>query len=168
MTTIAFDGQYVAADKGIWANGHIDKTTKIRVTTLTLEADQPPERMIAVTYGSGAYGRAMLKHYESYDYDAHAYKVAKPDWRGCEGFHADTGCLVLVTKQGVILDVAAEGWIITMEGHGPRGVYAAGGGREMALGALLAGASAQRAVEIAIEFSDYGGHGVTVHSIGEL
>jgi ATP-dependent protease HslVU (ClpYQ) peptidase subunit len=156
MTTIAFDGQYVAADKGIWANGHIDKITKLRVVTIE------GEKMIAACMGDAHFSRALLSWMED-------NTKPKPDWRsGEKDMYGTTTCIHLFTKHGVILDVSAEGGVLTLEGHGPRGVFAAGGGREMALGALLAGASAQRAVEIAIEFSDYGGHGVTVHSIGEL
>lgn len=156
MTTLAFDGQYVAADKGSWSNGHINMVTKLSVVTID------GEKFIAGTQGSGPFSVQLLRHL------CDPSSVPAPDFAGTESVKADDSCVTLVSKYGVIQIVTAAGWYYTLEGVGPRGVFASGGGREVALGALLAGASAQRAVEIAIEHSDYGGHGVTVHSIGEL
>lgn len=156
MTVIAFDGTHVAADKGCWDGGHIHKVTKVRHVVID------GEKMIAVVSGCGTLARQMLRHLEDPE------NVPLPDYRGCHEIHADSTVALLFTKLGVIREVSAAGWMMTMEGHGPRGVFADGGGREMALGALLAGASAERAVDICIENSDYGGHGIDVLSIGDL
>lgn len=104
------------------------------------------------TMGLSGFAREMRKYLEG--------KGKKPDWKDYGHETAAHNCGVFIAEDW-ISEVDCMGNIIEMCGHGTRGVYAAGGGREFALGALLAGASAARAIEIAIDYSDYGGHGVT-------
>lgn len=150
MTTIAWDGEYLAADQGSWVGGHIDK--HIKAHRILVDGS----RTLYACVGQAGFANRMMRHIENPE------QVPLPDWRmhGLENGGQIVG--IMVFPFGVIYEVDAMGIRVKMEGHGTRGVFAAGGGREMALGALLAGASAQRAVEIATEYSDYGGHGVTV------
>lgn len=152
MTTIAWDGEYLAADQGAWKYGHIDKVpTKIHRVIVD------GSNALYAHMGAAGFGRAMMNHIVD------PAKNPMPRWQDYGGdLEGNSGVGVLIFPFGVIYEITAMGDRVHMAGHGTRGVYAAGGGREMALGALLAGASAQRAVEIAVEFSDYGGHGVTV------
>ena len=153
MTTIAWDGTYLAADRGVWKQGHIDAVpTKIHRVTID------GSKALYAHMGVAGHGRAMMHHVAEPD------KYPLPNWRDYEPELSGGGATVgiIVFPYGVIHEVDAMGNRIVMSGHGTRKVFAAGGGREMALGALLAGASAQRACEIAVEYSDYGGHGVTV------
>lgn len=131
-------------------NGHIDR--HIKAHRLVIDGS----RALYACVGASGFANRMMHHIENPD------QVPMPDWRmwGLESGSCTVG--ILVFPFGIIYEVDAMGTKIKMEGHGTRGVFAAGAGREMALGALLVGASAQRAVEIATEYSDYGGHGVTV------
>lgn len=150
MTTIAWDGEYLAADQGAWVGGHIDR--HIKVHKFMVDGSQ----VLYACVGVSGFANRMMHHIQQPD----TYPL--PDWRnwGLPEGSATVG--IMVFPFGVLYEIDAMGTRIKMEGHGTRNVFAAGAGREMALGALLVGASAQRAVEIAIEYSDYGGHGVTV------
>lgn len=149
MTTIAWDGKYLAADQGAWKQGHIDA-----VPTKIYRINIDGRVALFGHMGVASFGRRLLAHLSA--------DMPLPDWRDYGMESGACTCGILIFQNGVIQEVDALGNRIAMLGHGTRGVIAAGGGREMALGALMAGASAERAVEIAIEFSDYGGHGVTV------
>lgn len=152
MTTICWDGEYLAADRGAWKNGHIDCVpTKIHRVMID------GAHALYATMGAAGFSRRMMAHI------CEPTHVPLPDWKDyAPTIEGGSAVGLIIFPFGVLYEVDAVGTRIHMEGHGPRKVFAAGGGREMALGALLAGASAQRAVEISVEFSDYGGHGVTV------
>ncbi len=156
MTTIAWDGKFLAADKGAWVVGHINRVRKVFHYTV----DGEP-----VLYATcGEYSLAMAIRNWLAD-----RRQPKPEWRdwGIDGVHGGSVVGLAVYKLGQVFEVTAMGLLMPVEGHGPSQVFSAGAGREMALGALLAGATAQRAVEISIENSDYGGHGVDVVSFDD-
>lgn len=150
MTTLAWDGEYLAADQGAWVNGHIDR--HIKAHKIMVDGSQ----VLYACTGVSGFANRMMHHMIAPDLQP------LPDWRMYGLDNGSLGVGLMVFPFGVIYEVDAMGTRIKMEGHGPRQVFSGGAGREMALGALLVGASAQRAVEIAIEYSDYGGHGVTV------
>ena len=141
MTTIAFDGTTLAADRCAWSSGNryrVRKVYKVRA---------PDGRRFLVAFsGNGSYCMALLNWMRggpkpgAYPEDGGPYTVA------------------------VVIDQQRRIW--RMESHSLtycqvlEKFHACGGGQDFAIGALEAGATAREAVQIAIKRSDMAGLGV--------
>jgi ATP-dependent HslUV protease subunit HslV len=142
MTTIAWDGKRLASDRCSWSGGVRRRVRKVyRVT----RADDGVW-LVALT-GCQPFCNALLPWLRG---EAPAPKCAEfkvePD--SCCGVVIDERCRVWELSGGLTFSCMRER------------IYAQGIGQEFAWGALEAGATARRAVEIAIKRSDYAGLGV--------
>lgn len=135
MTTIAWDGKTLAADNCLTDNGHrVRFTGKLR---------RLKDGRLAAIAGGAAAGLALLDWLDSATDDPPA-------------IHGRADALVIgldrkvwvYDKRGFPLEIAES-------------LYAMGSGGELALGAMMAGASAAKAVAIAVERDGGSGFGVS-------
>lgn len=143
MTTIAFDGTYLAADCCSWSAGarrRVRKVFKVRAPD--------GSRFLVAFAGSADYAHLVL---------AWMRGGSRPDplaWNKLE--EINNQCALVIDEKRRVWQLST-GLIYTqmLERR-----YAFGGGQDFAWGALEAGATAKRAVQIAIKRSDYAGLGV--------
>lgn len=138
MTTICWDGKTLAADRGSWSGYVVNEVTKLFPPIYTPEF--MPDRfengwpMGAFAF-AGHSGICMaILHWARCGHD-------KPILRDGE---RDNSYGVLATNSGVLYRVGGMLMLEKIESV----PFADGGGHECALGAMLAGADARRAVEI--------------------
>ena len=136
MTTIAYRDGVLAADSASCAGGTWSGSTR--------KIGRAPDGSIAALSGTVVDCHAVLRWVE------HGMDERKRP----------------VEQDVAGLLITADGTVYLVEGNAPPApitapFYAAGSGRQIALGAMAAGASAQRAVEIACEW-DTGSRGPVV------
>lgn len=149
MTTIAWDGKTLAGDRGSWsgaARRHVRKVFKIK-------AKDGADFLVGFC-GDGAFALAVLAWMRG--------EADKPSYREF-GVSPDLQCAMVIEKDLTVWGVGASLTYYRFE----ETMMAMGGGQEFAWGALEAGASAQRAIEIAIKRSDYAAFGVDSVSFEE-
>lgn len=143
MTTIAWDGKTLAADRCSWSGGarrRVRKVFKVRA------ADG---RMFLVAFaGSGTFALAVLAWMRG-GTRPDPLAFLKPDELGNQ-------CALVIDEQRRVWQLGSDLFYSQMRER----VYAFGGGQDFAWGALEGGADARRAVEIAMKRSDYAGLGV--------
>jgi ATP-dependent protease HslVU (ClpYQ) peptidase subunit len=146
MTTIAWDGTSLAADKASWSGPARRKVRKV----FKVKAANGGQFLVAFA-GDGAFAMAVL------------------GWmRGQRDRPMPLDFLdqnELKNQFALVIDEQRRVWQMAPSLTYTRmyeRIYAFGGGHEFAWGALEAGATARRAVEIAIKRSDYAGLGVDV------
>lgn len=139
MTVIAWDGKTLAADRQVTSGYTKNKrTTKIRKF----------ENVICGVTGESKYADALFKWVEG-----GRIKERFPS------FSDDNQVMLVVIDDKEL----TEYWASTFETKYPRNEIAAWGtGKELALGAMAAGADAKKAVEIASEYNLYCGGGIDV------
>jgi hypothetical protein len=142
MTTIAFDGKTLAADRCSWSAGVRRKVRKV------FKVQRDGQVFLVALSGDAGFALAVL---------AWMRGGARPD---PAFFHAPTEfsrvCAVAVDERRQVHTLSnALHWESFRERQ-----FAHGAGQEFAWGALEAGASAAQAVRIAIKRSDYAGFGV--------
>lgn len=142
MTTIAWDGVTLAADRCSWSGCVRRKTRKV----FRIKAKDGAVCLVAFC-GSQAFAVAIM-----------GWMAGKQEKPNCAdfGLAPDDSC-------AVVIDSARRVWTLGNRLQYCRmneQIFASGGGQEFAWGALEAGATAKRAVEIAIKRSDYAGFGV--------
>lgn len=108
-------------------------------------------RFLVAFAGNGSFALAVLAWMRGQRERPDPLAFMKPDELGQQ-------CALVIDEKRRVWQLGNELWYSRMH----EGVYAFGGGQEFAWGALEAGASARRAVEIAIKRSDYAGLGVDV------
>jgi len=144
MTTIAWDGDVLAADNCVWRGSIRVRTLKCRPILI--------DGMVHLIAGCGD---------ATFCEDAMAYlagtgpKPAAPD--GEKG-----------NVWGLLIDPDNQAWRLdmTMRRHKVYESFSSdGAGRDMALGALAVGATAKQAVEVCCEYSDYAAFGVTAYRL---
>jgi ATP-dependent protease HslVU (ClpYQ) peptidase subunit len=148
MTTIAWDGKALAADRCSWSGGARRSVRKVfRIT----RPDGAPA--LVAFAGSGDFATKLL--------DWLRVGGDAPNWRDfVKEDDRDRQCAVLVDSDHRVWQISYQ--LVWLEYEEP--FYAYGAGQEFAWGALEAGASAERAVQIAEKRSDYAGLGVDVVS----
>lgn len=140
MTTIAFDGTTLAADRAAWSGGN----NKYRVRKVERITATDGRRYLVAFSGECSYASALLAWMKG---GAHP------------GAYPESDNVVIA----VVVDERLRIWRLNSTLRYSRvleRVHASGGGQDFAIGALEAGASARRAVQIAIKRSDYAGLGV--------
>ncbi|WP_340524079.1 hypothetical protein [Cupriavidus necator] len=143
MTTIAWDGTTLAADRCSWsgpARRRVRKVFKVRA---------PDGRMFLVAFaGNGDFAMAIL-----------AWMRGRGEKPNAADFNVerDSCCGVIVDERRRVWQIPAS--LVYGQPMRER-KFAQGAGQEFAWGALEAGASARKAVEIAAKRSDYAGLGV--------
>lgn len=141
MTTIAFDGETLAADRGSWSGGfHQDAKKVHRVTA-------PDGRVFLVgLMGNAAFATDVLR-----------WMRGGPHPGQCLDADKEHDCAVVV-------DVRRRVWRLSAHRltyrEAPGRMHSAGAGQEIAMGALMAGADAVKAVRITMQVSDYAARGV--------
>lgn len=139
MTTIAWDGTTLAADRAAWSSGN-----KYRVRKVARIKAPDGRRFLVAGSGDGSYASHLL-----------AWMKGGPH----PGAYPDAGNFTIA----VVIDEQRRIWRLDSNLRYMRvreRIHACGAGQDYAIGALEAGASARRAVEIAIKRSDYAGLGV--------
>lgn len=144
MTTIAWDGHTLAADRCSWSGGARRAVRKVYKVTA------PDSRRFLVAFaGDGSFALRVLAWMRG-----EAERPNPHDF--CPLEKIDHQC-------ALVIDEKLRTWQLGNSLHYSRmreRIYAYGGGQDFAWGALEAGATAKRAVEIAIKRSDYAGLGV--------
>ncbi|MBK7822989.1 MAG: hypothetical protein IPJ61_18565 [Tessaracoccus sp.] len=142
MTTIAWDGTTLAADRASWSGGTRRRVRKV-------------ERIVA------ADGRVFLAAFSGDGAFCHAVKLwmrGEADRPDPKEFDLEAG-----TYCAIVIDERRRVWLLTALLHYlpfREHLFAGGAGQEFVWGALEAGASARRAVQIAAKRSDHAGLGV--------
>ncbi|WVS23948.1 hypothetical protein QkW1_25 [Ralstonia phage QkW1] len=148
MTTIAWDGKTLAADRCSWSGGTRRAVRKV------FKVKAPDGRRFLVAFcGNGEFAHAVL-----------AWMRGEADKPDCRDFGVDPEIAC-----GVVVDERSRVWLL-----GARLIYqrmrerifANGAGQEFAWGALEAGATAKQAIMIAAKRSDYAALGVDCVSHG--
>lgn len=143
MTTIAWDGRTLAADRCSWSNGVRRQTRK--VFKITRHTDGK-EILIAFA-GVQAWAVAVLHWLKD-----GGEKPRHKDF----GVEPDLQCAIVIERGGRISMMTNQLTYLPVRER----KYAFGGGQECAWGALEAGANAKQAVRIAMKRTDYAGFGV--------
>lgn len=142
MTTIAWDGETLAADRCSWSGCVRRKTRKV----FKVKAKDGNICLVAFC-GSQAFAMAVMSWM--------AGKQEKPD---CAEFGVapDDACAVVIDSKLRVWSLGNRLQYCLMNEK----IFATGAGQEFAWGALEAGAAAKRAIEIAAKRSDYSALGV--------
>lgn len=149
MTTIAWDGKTLAGDQGSWSGPARRRVRKVfRITA------QDGKDFLVGFCGDGAFALAVLAWMRG--------KAEKPSYRAF-GVNPDVQCAMVIERDLTVWGVGASLTYYKFDEQ----QMAMGGGQEFAWGALEAGASAARAVEIAIKRSDYAAFGVDTVSFDD-
>ena len=141
MTTIAFDGETLAADRGSWSNGlHQAVRKAYRVTA------PDGRRFLVALAGDGAFAMRVL-----------CWMRGKIDHPGpCMAGDETRDVAVVIDERRQVWRMNSRLIYVPYLGK----VHAHGAGQEVALGALMAGADAVRAIRITMQVSDYAARGI--------
>lgn len=141
MTTIAWDGETLAADRGSWSGGfHQDAKKVYRVTA-------PDGRVFLVALlGNAAFATDVLR-----------WMMGGPHPGQCLEADGEMDCAVVIDARRRVWRLAAHR--LTYREY-PGRLHSAGAGQEIALGAMMAGADAVKAIRITMQVSDYAARGV--------
>lgn len=142
MTTIAFDGTTLAADRGSWSGGMHQSVKKVHRVTA------PDGRAFLVALmGEGAFAARVLR-----------WMRGEIDHPGlCLDENKERDCAVVVDEQRRVWRLSAYRLEYV---EYPDLLHSAGAGQEFAMGALMAGADAIQAISITSKVSDYAARGV--------
>lgn len=141
MTTIAFDGKTLAADRGAWSGGFHQVAKKVHRVTAP-----DGRKFLVALMGNAAFASDVLR-----------WMRGGPHPGPCLDADKNTDCAVVVDEQRRVWRLSADR--LTYRKAMGR-LHSAGAGQEIAMGALMAGASACRAVRITMLVSDYAARGV--------
>jgi hypothetical protein len=140
MTTIAFDGRTLAADKGAWSNGLHQPAKKVHRITA------PDGRRYLVAFSGDAI----------FCSDVLRWMLGGEKPGKCLPDDEQRDCAVVIDEQRRIWRLSHRLIYYRMYGR----VHSHGAGQEVALGALMAGADAVKAIRITMAVSDYAARGV--------
>lgn len=144
MTTIAWDGTTLAADRCSWSGGTRRQFKKV------YKVKAPDGRKFLVAFaGNGSFALAVL-----------GWMRGERDRPTPLDFIPTTE---LNTQLALVIDEKRRVWQLGCEltyTQAKERIYGFGGGQDFAWGALEAGATAAQAIRIAIKRSDYAGLGV--------
>lgn len=142
MTTIAFDGKTLAADRGSWSGGFHQHVKKVHRVTAP-----DGQRFLVALMGEGAFAIRVLRWMRG--------EIEHPG--ECLKDNENSDCAVVVDERHRVWRLSASRLeYVRYQGS----LHAAGAGQEFAIGALMAGAGAIKAVNITMLVSDYAARGV--------
>lgn len=141
MTTIAFDGMSLAADRGSWSGGFHQRAKKVHRVTAP-----DGRKFLAALLGNAAFASDVLR-----------WIRGGPHPGACLDADKEYDCAVVVDERGRVWRLSAHR--LTYREQSGR-LHSAGAGQEIAMGALMAGADAVKAVRITMQVSDYAARGV--------
>lgn len=139
MTTIAWDGTTLAADRAAWSSGN-----KYRVRKVERITAPDGQRFLVAVCGDGTFAPHLL-----------SWMRGGPH----PGPYPEAGNFTVA----VVIDERLRVWRMNhllRYSQVRERIHACGAGQDYAIGALEAGATARRAVQIAMKRSDYAGLGV--------
>lgn len=146
MTTIAWDGETLAADRCSWSGAARRTVRKV------FKMSDPKGRKFLVAFsGDGTFCMAVL-----------GWMRGERDRPNPRDFMAAED---LNNQCALVIDESLRVWNLSCQLFYTRAherIFAFGGGQDFAWGALEAGATARKAVQIAMKRSDYAGLGVDV------
>lgn len=143
MTTIAWDGETLAADRCSWSGGARRAVRKVFKITM-----KDGETYLCAFCGSGEFAHAVMEWMTG--------KLSTPPDCASFGVDSETACALVINKKKQVFLLGAR--LHYMRMHEKQ--FAVGAGQDFAWGALEAGATAKQAVMIAAKRSDYAGLGV--------
>lgn len=144
MTTIAWDGETLAADACSWSGGARRRVRKVHKLTA-----RDGQRFLVAFAGNGNFAEAVLAWMRG--------QRDRPDplaFMGADQLNSQ--CALVIDEKRRVWQLGCELTYSLMRER----VYAFGGGQDFAWGALEAGATARKAIQIAMKRSDYAGLGV--------
>ncbi len=142
MTTIAFDGVTLAADRGSWSGGFHQHVKKVHRVTAP-----DGRRFLVALMGEGAFAVRVLRWMRG--------EIDHPG--ACLKDNEERDCAVVIDERRRVWRLSANR-LEYVEYHGR--IHSAGAGQEFAMGALMAGADAIKAIKITAQVSDYAARGV--------
>mgnify|MGYP006921288158 CR=1 FL=1 len=140
MTTIAWDGTTLAADKGSWSGGlhqPVRKTYKITAPD--------GRRFLVAMAGDAVFATQCLRWLRGGDHPGR-----------CLDDDLNRDVMVVIDEKRRIWRLSSRLVYVPYEGK----IHAHGAGQEIALGALMAGADAVKAIRITMQVSDFAARGV--------
>jgi hypothetical protein len=140
MTTIAWDGTTLAADKGSWSGGLHQAVRKVHRITAP-----DGRRFLMAMAGDSVFATQVLRWMLGGDH---------PGPCMVEDMNHDVA--VVIDERRRIFRLSSRLVYVPYEGK----VHAHGAGQEVALGALMAGADAVKAIRITMQVSDFAARGV--------
>lgn len=140
MTTIAWDGRTLAADKGSWSGGFHQAVRKVHRVTAP-----DGRRFLVAMAGDSVFATLVLRWMRGGDHPG-----------TCLDDNKDRDVMVVVDERRRVWRLSSRLVYVPYEGK----VHAHGAGQEIALGALMAGADSIKAVKITMVCSDYAARGV--------
>lgn len=143
MTTIAFDGTTLAADRCSWSGGARRRVRKAHKVT----APDGRKYLVAMA-GNGSLADAVLAWMRG-GQRPNPLDFIKPE-------DLQNQCALVIDEKRRVWQLGAD---LTYT-HTTEKIFAMGAGQDFAWGALEAGATAEQAIRIAIKRSDYAGLGV--------
>ena len=150
MTTIAFDGRFVAADRGQWSDNIVEEGAKL----FKMEpSPRFPQGVVITVCGYVGAVEPLIAHILYNDpFDFKKYNLEPYEITG-----------LLCSHDGVY-KICGDGRLSLTDCK----FHANGSGFAFAFGALAAGASAKRTVELAMQYTDSAKHGVDVVDLREM
>lgn len=145
MTTIAWDGRELAADRGSWS-GYV----KSRVRKIFKREDRNGRPVLVAVCGDGGWAMAWLE----WMYGTGAHPGPYPD----KDAKLSMNIALVVDSRRRVWKHTANLQVMRALGR----LHATGAGGEFALGAMAAGATARRAVLLTAKHSDCSAFGVDV------
>jgi hypothetical protein len=141
MTTIAFDGRTLAADRGSWSGGLHQAVKKVHRITAP-----DGRRFLVAMAGDSVFATLCL-----------AWMRGKIDSPGhCLDDDKNRDVMVVIDEKHRVWRLSSRLVYVPYEGK----LHAHGAGQEIALGALMAGADAVKAIRITAQISDFAARGV--------
>lgn len=141
MTTIAWDGECLAADRAAWSGAFKYRVKKVHKIT------RDGRTFLVAMCGDGAFAELVLRWMRGGDHP---------------GLYPNADNITI----GVVVDEKRRVWRLDAQkmsySRVLEKIHATGGGQDFAIGALEAGASAKQAIQISMKRSDYAGLGVDV------
>ena len=146
MTTIAFDGRYLAADKGSWSGGVVHVVTKIHCFT-----DEDGHANFIAFAGAHSFVDQALRYISGKLDDVPEYP-----YKDAENI---VGAVLVCPKKNLICSLDEKLRKSYFDYYAP---FSTGMGSEFAMGVMSVGHGAEVAVENAIQWTGAAAHGIDV------
>lgn len=140
MTTIAWDGTTLAADKGSWSGGLHQAVRKVHRITAP-----DGRRFLMAMAGDSVFATQVLRWMRGGEHPGR-----------CLDDDLNRDVAVVVDERRRVFRLSSRLIYVPYEGK----LHAYGAGQEIALGALMAGADAVKAIRITMQVSDFAARGV--------
>ena len=141
MTTIAWDGETLAADRASWTGGFHQPGKKVHRVTAP-----DGRKFLVALMGNAAFATDVLR-----------WMRGGPHPGACLVADQEYDCAIVIDERRRVWRLS--GHRLTYREY-PDRLHAGGAGQEIAMGALMAGADARTAVKITMQVSDYAARGV--------